>query len=572
MKDIKHGVVFFRLIFFLIILISSVSCVSSSAKKDKAQVVEQLIQSRIDKQGITGLTAAVVYGDQSIVTRGFGLRETVPEQLPVTEHTLFQIGSVTKIFTAIAIMQLEENGTIDLDADIRTYLPEFHPKSFGTVNKEITIRNLLTHHSGLPSAYFKDFTLEAPDPDAFMDTSNMLSEEYMVWDSGTVFAYNNSGFSLLGELIGRVSGSTYEEYITDHIFTPLGMHDSLVMLSSKDEPNVSGGFTRGEPEDLMWFIKDIPAGSILLSAVDMDTFLRELLNCSAGKSNRILQPETLLSMFSLQNMNTPLDGSFKIGLTFWIESQNGCDVFEHGGTIPPFYSEMEIIPEKGIGIFLASNDNAGDNDQLTSLTMDIADLLIGKKPSPSSPLINTEISQETDLSDLAGYYVNGGTGIVSIENIDGVLTGRIPEMDVKSPMKILSDNSIAFGDTGLVFKPTTDTDKAVFLCYMGNYFMGPVSAVSPEPVSSVWRQRTGRYEGAGFIDAVDLSFDEKMGVLTLLIESETDGNMRFALTELSDDLLKVQGYGRNMGNIIEYSLSESGEILKYGGCDFVKRN
>lgn len=300
-------------------------------RKDYKAEVEQVIREVMEGSGATGFSAAVVYGGEILLEEGFGSKNKTER---VEKDTLFQIGSLSKVFTALAVMQLHENGTIDIDEDIRAYLKDFNPKVLNPDHHRVTIRDLLTHHSGLPSNFRRDFELSEADPDLFMQMSRWLSDEYLTWEPGKVFAYNNAAFSLLGELIGTVSGMGYAAYIEEHLFKPLGMNDSLVYHTDRHDPRISGGFTAGEPTPLK-FIRDIPAGALLCSARDMGKMVRELISCVNGQSHKILRPETLRSMWRKQNEGVFLDGDFEIGLTFWLEEFHGLAMAGHGGTIPP---------------------------------------------------------------------------------------------------------------------------------------------------------------------------------------------------------------------------------------------
>ncbi|WP_319563066.1 serine hydrolase domain-containing protein [Marispirochaeta sp.] len=513
------------------------------------EAVEHLIQERIDQTGITGLTAAVVHNGEPVVVRGFGARDG--EGNPVTEDTLFQIGSVTKIITALAVMNLVEEGVIDLEADVRDYMPEFRPQSLGNTKTAVTVRDLLTHHSGLPSAYLKDFILDRPSADAFMNTSRRLSREYLVWDPGTVFAYNNVGFSLLGELVATVSGTSYGQYITETIFEPFGMENARVYLSDLENPKVSGGFTDGEPEDLS-LIKDVPAGSVLLSAKDMRLFLEKLLASAAGTSDALLEPETLRSMFVPQNGDNPLDDAFEIGLTFWIDSLGGTPMYGHGGTLPPFYAEMRLIPGEDLGIFLVSNDNAGDNFVLTPLIIDIANLLTTGKAGPESAP-ETRPSTAMERSTLDGHYVIGGLGMASLETRKDELIASIPAIGVDTTVTFRTDNSIALGTTGLVLKPS-HVEEAAFFCYMDHFYLGPVTPVSSQELSLEWQERTGRYTVEGqFFETIEFSYDEAAWAPVLNVETDTGEWMKLALTTLNDTLLQVQGIWPERGQYYRVS-------------------
>jgi CubicO group peptidase (beta-lactamase class C family) len=558
--------------FILILLVLStvlMSCTSVSHKRaDLQSDLDSLIKASLEQSGVTGLAVSIIDDGKIIISQGYGDSRLMGEPSTLTKDTLFQIGSITKIVTAMAVMNLVEEGIVDPDADIREYLKDFHPKMDFVNDGSITIRDLLTHQSGLPSTFLSSFILEEPESDKFMNTSSLLSEEYMVWESGKSWAYNNTGFSLLGELIGTVSGLSYVQYVEEMIFQPLGLKNAQVYLSDRHDPMVSGGFTAGEAEELM-IIKDLPAGSILFSAEHMSIFMKELIDCSMGFSDKILRTETLNSMFAAQNSNVELDDGFEIGLTFWIDSFKGKKTVGHGGTIPPFYSEMKLVPEEGIGVFLNSNDNVGDNGFLHALENEILSLLIEDEKNTPSIVLPQPIP-EKNIHNYEGYYTVGAFGMFQLTVEKDELIAELPQMGIHSPVIFTPGNNLLIRDLGISLIPT-DTEGAAFFCYMEDMFLGPVAKVLPEEIDILWTDREGRYVSDDFVKAITLSFDKDAGIPVLDIEF-LGTHLPLAIAIRSNNLLQVQGYGRNQGNLLEYKEKDSTEYLKYAGITFIREN
>ncbi|WP_028974836.1 serine hydrolase domain-containing protein [Spirochaeta cellobiosiphila] len=542
------------------------SCATTTNQPESE--IDNLISETVAENNITGLTVSIIHKGKPLLRKGYGYRD-YSQQLKVDSNTLFQIGSTTKLFTAIAIMQLVEDDKIILDNDVRMYLPDFKPKSLEE-NSTVTVRDLLTHHSSLPSAYFRNFVQQELDDTEFMKTSAILGDEYLVKDSPRVFAYNNLGFSLLGEIIATVSQESYEEYIKTHIFNPLGMDRAQVLIHDKNLKNLSKGYNAGEDQELMWFIKDIPAGSILLTNKDMEIFQEELIKCSMGESNRLLSQDSLQRMFVQQNKDVVLDENFEIGLTFWIEHIAGYDVFGHGGTIPPFYSEMKIVPEAGTAVFLASNDNTGNNEVLTDLSIEIIKLLLGTKiDEPKSPQFRP--IQKEDISQLSGYYMMGNIGLLHIHDKEGKLVANIPDIIENTEILITEDNVVYLGETGITLHPIVNK-YADFIGYQEKFFMGPVTKSMPSVISETWKNRLGTYTSNGLFEELILSYDTKSDLLLMKAQSSDLGTLNVSLDIINDELLRVQGLGRNNGNILEYHQEGSVDYLNYAGIEFYKNN
>jgi len=576
-------------IVFLITLYTFTSCAGQPVPQDLPQErevlardAEALIQEAVDRAGITGLAGAVVYRGEILSARGYGFADGKAAQKPVAEQTLFRIGSVSKILTALAVMQLAEDGIVDLDEDIRVYLPDFNPKLLRPEDGSVTVRDLLTHHSGIPSGYMKDFELSGCDPDYFMNMSSLLSQEYLTWESGTVFAYNNAGYSLLGELVGTVSGVSYREYLEREIFGPAGMTDARVYLEDLTDSRVSGGFTAGEPEPLM-YIRDIPAGSILLSPRDMAAFVGELTACSRGESDALLRPATLRSMFVRQNGDVLLDADFKIGLSFWLKDFHGRLMAEHGGTIPPFHSAMKLLPEEGIGIFLTGNDNLGNNTVIDAIAEEVLAMLIGADDAGAAAgePETFPVLSEAALKKMAGFYNMGNFGLLRLEWRDSELWLDAPQMGLTAPFTAGTDGALAVDAAGLRFVPLSDgapdaVCSPAFFCYMGEYFIGAAAPVETSALPAGWKARLGRYvpESAGdgrTVRSVTLSYDPE--ARAMVMESDMMGQIfRTALTPFSGSLLQVQGYGRNLGNVVEFDGKGLRHTLQYAGIRFIRED
>jgi len=193
---------------------------------------------------------AVVSSDGVLWIDNFGFSDAQTKQ-PVTEETLFGLGSVTKVFTATAVMQLAEQGLIELDNSLSEYLPDFQMKD----NSEgVTPRNLLTHHSGLPSDIFKG--MFSRQPENYKSVVDYMNEEYMAGIPNQIRAYSNPGYTLLGHMIAEVSGREYPEYIRQNILEPLEMESTR--FNALEEASKTYD-KKGRPQ-LDVNLRDIPAG------------------------------------------------------------------------------------------------------------------------------------------------------------------------------------------------------------------------------------------------------------------------------------------------------------------------
>jgi len=531
---------------------------------EKARAVEALIEARLEETQITGLAAAVVYQGQIISARGYGFADKA-NQTAVAADTRFQIGSTSKLFTALAVMQLVENGSIQLDDDIRTYLPQFNPKALNSDALTVTVRDLLTHHSGIPSAFLRSFLMDKPDAELFMQTSQWLSETYLVWEHQQVFAYCNVCFSLMGELVATVSQQSYADYIEQHIFAPLELDESLVFGIPGVTEQTSLGYNAGEPMDPL-LIKDVPAGSFLMSANDMAKFALALVRTQHGySSNEWLLTDTLDAMLEQQFPGLPMNADFKIGLGFWLNDHRGRTQVGHGGTVPPFYSELKILPESGTAIFIASNDTLGNNAVLDELEADLFDLLLPPTENPETSAINTATINNGD-------YNLGGFGLVSI---NGEADNRQLELPGMGSFQLTpNNNGLYAADLDMELRPNkgsaTETPLPIaFHGYFNGYLLGPATALETHNASEQYQAWLGQYESDDVVESLQLYYDDERRSYRLNVSLGVLGDgLAVTLKPINAQLMQVQGYGRNVGNVIQLDQENGKPIVRYSGITF----
>ncbi|MDD2492729.1 MAG: serine hydrolase domain-containing protein [Bacilli bacterium] len=279
----------------------------------------------------------------------------------VEDTTQFKIGSITKVLTAIAIMQLVEEDLIDLDADIKEYIPEFSIKNRFDSHK-ITIKNILEHRSGLPSDNFGIMlTKEAKD---YNDIITYLANQYLIAPPGKMIAYSNIGYTVLGIVIERVSKKKYTDYIQKNIFNPLGIDANFICTPEdfrqhKYEISRSYNNLGEEKEDYITTI--IPAGSnTYMSAVDCLKIAQLFLNGGRIGNKRILKAETIAMM--LQKPTYEDEEGYKIGLGLAFDQYQFSgmgDVIGHSGGTIFHFSQMIFMPEQGIAAVMLTNSTNG---------------------------------------------------------------------------------------------------------------------------------------------------------------------------------------------------------------------
>ena len=301
-----------------------------------------------------GATIAIVQGGAIVYTRGYGLRD-VANALPADAHTRYEIGSITKQFTAAAILQLKEAGKIDLDATVATYLPSVAHA------KEITIRQLLTHTSGLDDyVSVPNFETLAATPATFDQVMSRISESPLDFRPGARFGYSNTNYLILGRIVELVSRQSWEAYVQQHLFAPAGMTDSATMAQEPQLADMARGYvyaqgrtTESKRIDESW---GSSAGGIVSTAGDLQKWGEAL---SSGR---------IISASDYQLLTTPArlaDGSpSDYGFGMKIDRFEGQPRIWHDGNTNGFDGSDQFFPSQGVRIIVLTNTVDGGSDKI----------------------------------------------------------------------------------------------------------------------------------------------------------------------------------------------------------------
>lgn len=309
-----------------------------------------------------GLAVGVIGDGRLQQFHGHGVAD-IDSGTPITEDTVLRIASITKTFTAVAVMQLHEQGLVDLDAPANDYLRAYKLMPAQSWFRPATIRDLLTHTAGLPEVYsFRG--LFAPDfGESFVAGRPLpsLAEFYdhglkLYAEPGIRFVYNNHGPSTLGQLVEDVSGEPLHRYFHQRIFEPLGMKDSDLLRSEQVKARLATGYEIRSGRVGMIEERDMVtagAASIFSTPRDMARYLAALLGGDAFEGSAVLKPETLAEMFGPQYQPDPrIPG---MGLGFFRKDLGGHLAVGHQGTHPGFHSQMLLAPDDGVGVMAFTN-------------------------------------------------------------------------------------------------------------------------------------------------------------------------------------------------------------------------
>lgn len=358
----------------------------------------ETVPALLDEHRVPGLVVAVVAGGEVRLATGYGLAELEPDR-PATADTPFATGSVAKLFTWTAVMQLVERGEIDLDTDVNRYLDFELPAAFGA---PVTVRDLMAHTPG-----FEDYPmigLFSRDAENLPDLGDALAARVpqRIWAPGVESAYSNYGSALAGYVVERVSGVPFARYVEREILEPLGMTRSsfrqplppdLAEVAARGYvPDVEEGWSDGGDA----YVSLAPAGGMVMSAVDAARFMLAHLEGGALDEARILAPETTERMHTTLFRNVAALPGNAHG--FWESERHGERIVHHGGDTQVFHTYLALLPDRGVGVYFATNAVGG-----APLREDLWEAFLDRfYPAPAA--IATVTASDTELARYAGLY------------------------------------------------------------------------------------------------------------------------------------------------------------------------
>jgi len=323
--------------------------------------MDQLLKSEMDENHIAGAAVSVVKDGRLFFAKGYGVSD-LEQQIPVdADRTVFKIGSVTKLFTWTAVMQLAEQGKLNLDADVNTYLDFRIPDSYP---QPITLRHLMTHTAGFEDLHAGMVTLKEEDlaqPREWL----VAHIPARVFPPGEVAAYSNYGAALAGYIVARVSGEPYGHYVQGHILDPLGMNSSTVAWPTPPELSAreSTGYVYQDGTYqtfplLLGQVDLFPAGGMRSTATDMARFMIAHLEDGRYSDKRILSEAAAQQMHGrLYTPDARLPGTT---YGFFDFSDNGQRTIGHSGEAEPMESLLLLLPDQHLGVFVVYNSLGGD--------------------------------------------------------------------------------------------------------------------------------------------------------------------------------------------------------------------
>jgi CubicO group peptidase (beta-lactamase class C family) len=321
-------------------------------KPDLEAFLDALIPAQLQNRDIAGAAVSVVKDGQVLLAKGYGFADFTAKKPVVADKTLFRPGSISKVFTATAVMQLVEQGKLDLDRDVNDYLDFAIPKTY---DAPVTLRRILTHTAGFEETLKNLFVPSVREMRPLRDYL-VAAMPARIFTPGTVPSYSNYGLTLAGYIVERISGEPFEKYVAAHILTPLRMdHSSFAQPLPEDlGANMSQGYLAAAQGSRKFeFVTAAPAGALSATATDMTRLMLALLGEGTLEGATILKPESVRAMEARQFELHP--ALHAIGFILMEYSMNGQRIVGHGGDTIFFHSDMIVMPDARVGLFISYN-------------------------------------------------------------------------------------------------------------------------------------------------------------------------------------------------------------------------
>lgn len=520
-----------------------------SAEHDYTAAIEKLssaVRHELEQKRLPAFSLALVDNDRTVWADGFGFQDA-DRKIPATADTVYRVGSVSKLFTDVAVLQLVEQGLLDLDKPIQHYLPDFKPDN--PFDVPLTLRQMMSHQSGLvresPVGSYFD-----PDEPALDATVASLNQTSIVYRPETRTKYSNAAIAVVGAVLESQLKETHPERVTKSILDPLQMHNSSFVTSPRVRPKLATGWMRtydGRRFEAPTFLLGTgPAGNLYSSVLDLSRFLGWLLTNETRNDDSILTPDFLALM------TTPVTNSDGVpqqfGLGFHVGELDGYTKVGHGGAVYGFSTQLEALPERKLGVAAASSLD-GSNGVVGRLTDYALRLMIATQDGRKLPTyrMTGPVPPERARNLVGRYREVDGTRFAEITEFNGELfmqrgSFRHTLRAAADDGSILVDDEIAFG---------TEVEQQ----NDGNLLVGGVAfeRLPDEPPAHIpqrWQGLIGEY---GW-DHNTLYILEENEQLYALIE----WFYYYPLHEVDDNTFEFPDYGLYHGEGLRFSRDSDG--------------
>jgi len=436
------------------------------------------VDNILNRHPAVGLAVGVVRDGALESFYAHGLAD-IASNTPVTQDTVFRIGSITKTITAIAVLQLSEQGLGDLDAPANQYLRAYKLVPAKVHFRPATVRHLLTHTAGISEQVPRSGLLRRDYGETVKLGRQIpsLAEYYrgglrLEAEPGTRFRYGDHGPATLGQLVEDVSGQPFHRYLREHVFGPLGMTDTTLLRSEVDPSRLAAGYrlgSRGAQAVAQRDVVPAGAGAVFSTPRDMAGYLAALLGGGSNQRGSVLGPATLATMFAPHYQPHPrLPG---LGLAFFRVRAGGHTAVEHQGVMPPYYAQIFVASDDGVGVMAFTNGATG---AAMWLPIELGRLLNALLGVPDD-VVRTDIPQRPERwGELCGWYALPGPLTLTDVRVRGFFGAGIEVLVRRGQLVVRVLTPVPVLYRGFVLRPADEQDPYLFRIDLSQYGMGSI--------------------------------------------------------------------------------------------------
>jgi len=549
--------------------------------------VGELIRKEMKEKDVPGLSIALVEDQRIVWAEGYGFADRA-RRVPARADTLYSIGGLSMLFTAAALLQFADQGTVDLDQPVKKFLPEFSMRTRFPQAPAITPRHLLAHLSGLPAMHFMN--MWTPNPEPLAAFVARLKNEYVANPPGRLFSPSFPGYDVLGRLIETNCNKPFAACMQERLLAPLGMPHSTFDMEHADRNLFATHYWLDQPVPSVT-VRDVPAAGLVSSVSELARFMQ--MTFAGGKldGRRILKSHSVSEMLRVQNAGVALDLDTRVGLGWRLSGVRfpQTQAVAWLSNDSPFgRGRMLLVPEHKLGVIVLTN-SSGSTEPVEKISERLMELVLQNR----KPMTPAETQQEVTASsappkrdDLVGHYATS-LGLISVRADGKRYRARMFDktFDLEPQPEGLFAPEYRF--LGLIPIPISVLNDArltstridmhhVAVAYYHNQAYRLGTRIQPVRLSEVWRKRLGEYQAVQRDPLLDLV---KFGTVTL---AHSDGLLYFryrlpgwlgliakvAVKPVSDTELVVAGTGWLMGETVRVVQRDSKETLHYSGYEF----
>lgn len=530
------------------------------AAKNYHAVAERLtafIEREVREKQLPALSIALVDDQHIVWARGFGFADP-QAKIPATADTVYRVGSVSKLFTDLAIMQLVERGLLDLDAPITKYLPDFKPDN--PFDKPITLRQMMAHRSGLvrepPIGNYFD-----PTGPSLAKTVQSLNKTRLVYEPETKTKYSNAAITTVGFVLEKTQKQPFAQYLRRTILDPLDMKHSSFEPESAIVKNLAKAvmwtYPGREFAAPTFELGMAPAGSMYTNVLDLGRFLRVLFAGGKGPHGHIIKLETHEQMWTLQFVKKgekePKEG---FGLGFYISELEGRKSVGHGGAMYGFATQLQALPKEKLGVIVVAARDVANGVTTHIANIALQQMLAAKEGKPLPAIEETQRIPIEKARQLAGRYRSGDRWLDLLER-DGHLWALPDRGGYRLELRALGDQLVVDDRMDHGLKIDVRDNKLHF----GGKTYEHVPLTKPKPCPEKWRGLLGEY---GW-DHNTLVILERDGKLNALIE----WFFLYPLEELAENEFKFPEYGLYLGEKLIFTRDDKGRAMRVEAANVV---